>query len=542
MLCLLATTVLGAEPGAPTSNADGSRADSPDRAPLEEPSRETGSSVEEVYGQVADEAEWQRTYVEGLRWKLPIERAPFAVTVLERADIEASGARNLGELLRGVPGIQVYANRSETTVFRAGRANPQTPLPVDLYLDGRPVPITLPGTDFAVPLVLADVERVEIIRSATGVSYGTGGLNLVVLVWTREPADARGTLVESRVTGPLEGYGLTAVQGERVGDFDVKLSAEHEHLETFRGVPEPENDEPSEMLRLALHVAGPVAGGDLDLIGGFSDGSFVASLVGFGIPFEGSDRSVLLRHTTRPGDGTLTVQASYEQATGHDRASSFLIPELELDADILEGSVDYDVRPGSDHRVLAGVRALATRTDDGETEMSTEQLDVFAMDEWEIGRDLVATLGLRFSALHPAGDEWLPSASLLWSPAPDQSLRVVAARGPLEHARWGARRGDPRAPRRGSGAPVHPGDRGSASGRDPVPRARVPGPPRSRSMGARSRRVPVRHRRRRQPPLRVRARRGPPQARSSSSGWASSPSTTRSRGSMPRSGCGPGAG
>ena len=394
------------------------------------PDDAVASGADEVFEHIEEEEDWQEEYVDGLQWRVPIERAPFAVTVLERREIEASGARNLGELLRGVPGLSVGLGTSAQTLFSSGRAAPLLSPGVDLYLDGRPVRNAFAGSPtFSLPLILADVERVEIIRSATGVVYGTTGLSAVVLVWTRDPAEASGTVVETSISGPLEAYRLTGIQSGSAGGFDLKVAAEHDHIETFRIGDVSPDDGDQQMLRLTAHLYGPLAGGDLEVIGGVAEGSFVTTGLGVEAGFDGGESSALVRHRTGVLDGTLDVEASWSRTDNEARFSSPFIPSFEFVVDTFRGTVQLDTRLGEDHRVLAGLDGVVIRGEIPDQEQALEEIGAFAMDEWEIARSLVTTLGVRFTGLHPAGEAWLPSASVVWSPTRDQSVRLVVARG-----------------------------------------------------------------------------------------------------------------
>jgi outer membrane receptor protein involved in Fe transport len=113
-------------------------------------------------------------------------RGAAGATVFARADVERSGARDVGELVedaagvvvtrRGGPGSPAHAS------IRGGSANQ-----VLVLVDGVPInePITGNADLSAVPLEA--VERVTVLRGAQSARYGGQALSGVIAVETRRP-------------------------------------------------------------------------------------------------------------------------------------------------------------------------------------------------------------------------------------------------------------------------------------------------------------------------------------------------------------------
>lgn len=105
-------------------------------------------------------------------------------TVLTRADIERSGARDIGELLRGQPGITLVPRGgpgSPVTVSIRGSSADQ----VLVLLDGIPINNPISGEADLSALDPAAVERVDIVRGAQSSRYGGQALGGVILLATR---------------------------------------------------------------------------------------------------------------------------------------------------------------------------------------------------------------------------------------------------------------------------------------------------------------------------------------------------------------------
>lgn len=124
---------------------------------------------------------------------------PGSITLLDSALIRASGARDITELLRLVPGMMVgYRNGNQATVNYHG-ANATEARRLQVLVDGRSV--YLPGlarVDWLdIPLAIEDIERIEVFRGPNTVSYGANALMGVINILTRTPADSRGTRLKT---------------------------------------------------------------------------------------------------------------------------------------------------------------------------------------------------------------------------------------------------------------------------------------------------------------------------------------------------------
>jgi vitamin B12 transporter len=106
-----------------------------------------------------------------------------ATTVIDRAFIERSGATDVAELLRFVPGIQIARSGgpgSQTSIFLRGGENDY----VRMLIDG--VPVNDPGGAIDLSwLSAADIERIEVVRGPASVLYGTDAVSGVVQLFTR---------------------------------------------------------------------------------------------------------------------------------------------------------------------------------------------------------------------------------------------------------------------------------------------------------------------------------------------------------------------
>ncbi|MBI3095486.1 MAG: TonB-dependent receptor [Rhodocyclales bacterium] len=132
----------------------------------------------------------------------PLNEVPGSVTVIDRDTIRRSGAREVAEVLRLVPGF-LFTSRNG--------ANPQASYHsgmdvfgsrMQVYVDGRSLYSSFVFGETHLGLrgiILDDVERIEVLRGSNSASYGANAFLGVVNIVTRNAADSHGTTVSATV-------------------------------------------------------------------------------------------------------------------------------------------------------------------------------------------------------------------------------------------------------------------------------------------------------------------------------------------------------
>ena len=148
--------------------------------------------------------------VTATRGPLEVSRVGGAVTIVDAADIEKSGASSLASALRAVPGLDAHEAGgvgSLSNVSLRGATPGQTLVLVDGNRVGDPT-----GTDGALDLgslAVTDIERVEVLRGPQSALYGSDAMGGVVNIITRkgEPGIRRSASVEAGSYGTLHSRG-----------------------------------------------------------------------------------------------------------------------------------------------------------------------------------------------------------------------------------------------------------------------------------------------------------------------------------------------
>lgn len=139
----------------------------------------------------------------------PINEAPAALTVIDQEMIEASGARNLVDIFRLVPGfITGYWAGNQQMVMYQGLGTFYA-RQIQVMIDGRAVYIpSLGGAPWGdLPLALSEIQRVEVTRGPNAVNFGSNSFFAVINFVTKKASDGAAIMVNRRVgSGDLSDY------------------------------------------------------------------------------------------------------------------------------------------------------------------------------------------------------------------------------------------------------------------------------------------------------------------------------------------------
>lgn len=131
-----------------------------------------------------------------------LDETPGAVTIIDRDMIRLSGARDVAELLRWVPGFQVSASfeADAPTVYYHGAFNEYTSR-VQVLMDGRATYSTYLTGSVGLGLMsvaLEDIDRIEVLRGSNSAAYGARAFLGVINIITRLPAESSGWMLSAK--------------------------------------------------------------------------------------------------------------------------------------------------------------------------------------------------------------------------------------------------------------------------------------------------------------------------------------------------------
>ncbi|MDI3323915.1 TonB-dependent receptor [Pontibacterium granulatum] len=125
-----------------------------------------------------------------------LTEAPASITVIDREQIEASGATRIADLFRLVPGMQVFhVTRNQSGVAYHGVSD-NFPNRMEVMIDGRSIYLPLLSTVAweTIGLQLDDIDHIEVVRGSNVPTQGSnaflGSINLVTRTALSEPANS----------------------------------------------------------------------------------------------------------------------------------------------------------------------------------------------------------------------------------------------------------------------------------------------------------------------------------------------------------------
>jgi iron complex outermembrane recepter protein len=142
-----------------------------------------------------------------------MSQAAAAIAVITQEDIRRSGARNIPDLLRMVPGMDVSQINANSWAASARGFNQQFSNNLLVLIDGRAVytPL-LGGVNWDTQdVLLEDIDRIEVIRGTGATVWGANAVNGVINIVTKRAAETKG--------GLLSGGGGTEKQADASAQF-----------------------------------------------------------------------------------------------------------------------------------------------------------------------------------------------------------------------------------------------------------------------------------------------------------------------------------
>lgn len=146
-----------------------------------------------------------------------------AIFVISKDDIRDSGATNIPDLLRMVPGLDVAQLNANAWAITARGFNSHFANELLVMVDGRTVYVPSFGGVFwdVINVPLEDIERIEVIRGPGASIWGSNAVNGVVNIITKKAKDSAHQLVSATVGNPDRESGLVQVAGHvrELADF-----------------------------------------------------------------------------------------------------------------------------------------------------------------------------------------------------------------------------------------------------------------------------------------------------------------------------------
>src|SRR3989304_5822232 len=153
--------------------------------PVQVMAEEGVDMMEDIYAIFAEE----EMVMTASRYLQPVSQSPSTITVITAEEIRESGVTTIPEILRRVPGMEVM--QTSVAEFNMGirGENKLHSNKLLVMIDGRTVQEDFQNHTFwtALPMVLDDIEQIEVIRGPGSSIWGANAFNGVVNIITKKP-------------------------------------------------------------------------------------------------------------------------------------------------------------------------------------------------------------------------------------------------------------------------------------------------------------------------------------------------------------------
>ena len=367
-----------------------------------------------------------------------LEDAAGALTVLDREFIYLTGARDLTEVFRWVPGFQVATSAGGRPVVAYHGLSGQISQRMQVYVDGRSVyaPYLFGGIDWsALSVPLDEIERIEIQRGSNSVTYGANAFMGVIHIVTRSAAQSVGLRA-----GVVQGSAGVADRHIRWGH--VQPAAQWRIAAGQRsddGLAGRSDNYRTDYLDLRAEFQ-PSSSQEWSITSGITRGHLGTGSEGrAGDPVrteiaESASLQARYRQTVDPGQ-EWSLSMSYTHDSGDD---SFEIPLLGNDVLHIDGrrranryALDYqhfkDFSPqwraswGLGYRHDSVTSSQLFNTSSPQTNMSSS---AFLNAEWKPSAHWTLNLGSLIERDKLAPTQWAPRLAVNWKPTSQHTLKL----------------------------------------------------------------------------------------------------------------------
>lgn len=155
-----------------------------------------------------------------------LTEAPAAVTIIDQDIIEASGALNIPDLFRLVPGMQVFHVHSNKMGVTYHGINDDFPSRMEVMINGRSIYIPLLSAVVweTIGITVDDVDYIEVVRGSNVPTHGSNAFIGAINIITKSPIAESGTSIKTTV-GALGTQNYTARHSESSSELKYTISA-----------------------------------------------------------------------------------------------------------------------------------------------------------------------------------------------------------------------------------------------------------------------------------------------------------------------------
>jgi iron complex outermembrane receptor protein len=373
-----------------------------------------------------------------------LSQTASAIFVITAADISRSGATNIPDLLRMVPGLDVARIDANAWAISVRGVNGRFSNDVLVMVDGRTVYTpTFGGVLWdTLDLPLEDIERIEVIRGPGGTAWGANAVNGVINIITKKASETKGGMLVAGGGNLDQGFGMVQYGGGLGRNTNYRAFAKYfnqNHLPARGGVV---GFDGWHLLRGGFRTDSHLSEKDnLTLQGDLYTGqenspsTFLPSVTSPGlrnidieVPLSGGFLSSTWDHAVSARSDT-RLQVSFDRYKRSDilteKRNTFAI---EFQHHFVWGS-RQDIVWGGGYRYSDSSTRGNLTASFSPPDLSMQLFSTFFQDEVAlVPNHLYVTLGTKLEHNLYTGFTWMPSARVSWTPDARQMFWAAVSR------------------------------------------------------------------------------------------------------------------
>ena len=175
----------------------------------------------------------EETTVSGDGFENTIRNTPKNITIITAEDIKASGAKNVVEAVKSVPGVKVSDGVGKTGVIDVRGQGVNTSMNTAIIVDGVKMnPIDMSSFNlYSIPI--ETVEKIEIIPSGASVVYGDNTVGGAINITTKN-GSGKDSLTLQMEAGSYDELNTSVGFGTTVGKFNIFGNASTKDTDGYR--------------------------------------------------------------------------------------------------------------------------------------------------------------------------------------------------------------------------------------------------------------------------------------------------------------------
>jgi iron complex outermembrane recepter protein len=377
------------------------------------------------------------------RTEQPLSRTASAIFVITPEDIRRSGATNIPDLLRMVPGVDVAQINANTWAISARGLNGRFSNELLVLLDGRNVYTPTFGGVFwdVLDTPLEDIERIEVIRGTGGTIWGANAVNGVVNIITRKAANTHGRTVVAGGGNLDQGSGTAQYGGALGKKTDYRIFTKYFNQDHLPGLNGSNGGDGWHLLRGGFRADSMLSAKDTLMVQGdlytgaeVSPSSFFPSVTSPGpqnndlvVPLSGGFLQSVWNHAFSARSDT-TLQISFDRYERED--------ELREERRTLNIDFQHHFAWGTRQDFVWGANYRNTGSDThgdllfslSPADFNMQLFSVFIQDAIALVPDkLYLTVGTRLDHNYYTGFNILPSGRVAWTPSARRMFWAAAS-------------------------------------------------------------------------------------------------------------------